>query len=338
MSATAPRRRRNASSLSSHIPARSFPKDDRRSSSKAVPRWGIDALVPLGFIDGEVVVNGNAIGSRGVALTAYPVAGAAGLQPRRLDVLAESGAFGAWLPRGRWLLVARTSDGAYGTLGPLAVNTGVETRRRERLLVDTRLPGTLGIKLRVRDIEAPLADESFQITTTSIAADLVGAGRLRGKPRTVLPWADVVLDRVAATRQRIDVTGYGLHDARRLDVIAGEFEDLGTASLAELPASERYVFSESRGDVVFEDDDGRRSVRTVRAGERGEARRSRPGRLWRELGFVWQPFRRAVRSWRLGHHLDDFVRADTPATRLIRRRRSRVAALDRGRRSTSTGL
>ncbi len=112
-------------------------------------------LVPTsawGEIHGTVLRGREVLGGQGLDLIAYPVRGAVGRTPRRIDHDPVTGQFSAVLPRGVWMLEANAPSWAPTWVGPLTLGVDAENVFVERniyLIPGGRVEGRIkGAKAR----------------------------------------------------------------------------------------------------------------------------------------------------------------------------------------------
>ena len=156
--------------------------DERPEGGAVLPPFGKVSLsvvrVPFGRVLGQVVASNAPVGSQGALLTAYPLGQGT---PHPIAVEAGSGLFDTHLPRGRYILAARSPSIGRGWIGPVSVAMSVDELRVEgvqiRLLDEARVTGRLNLSQLPED-----AVDSFRLLVSPEWESLVRPWRGRSTP------------------------------------------------------------------------------------------------------------------------------------------------------------
>ncbi len=163
-----------------------------------------------------------------VELTAYPLNAARPLQPYRLEFPKSLAKFTVDLPRGNWIIRARSARGARGATGPISIGRGFEDPDEEPTTLNLEAPATaIGfVDLVKRESEE---DEGVYVSVDESSRDLIQPWRIpvrrvplseTGEMRIDgIPSGDAVL-RIFGPQAWIDVPmesrSFELKDLRRL--------------------------------------------------------------------------------------------------------------------------
>ncbi len=180
-----------------------------------------------GEVRGTVLRGRDALGGQGIDLVAYPVRGAPGRTPRRLDHDPVSGEFFAVLPRGHWMIFAKAPQSAPAWVGPFALGVDAESLYVRRNVYLVPGGGAEG-RLRGRGAGAFLRSDE-EIGWDQAVEDWLRPFVLRRKTvgtdaRGGFRWRDLPPGEVRIVARRGDLG--------RLSVGSGATVDLGTLAVA----------------------------------------------------------------------------------------------------------